>query len=71
MTKTFEQHCREARKDMAADGIYDMEDSTVYYDIAEAMLFDPEFKQMAKKRFPNVKNEQTLRECVAESMYSA
>ena len=71
MAKTFEQHCREARQDMAADGMYDMEDSTMYFDIAEAMLFDPEFKKMAKKRFPNVKSESVLRECVADSLYSA
>lgn len=70
MTKAYEQMCRECRKDMEADGLYDMTDSTVFYDIAEAMLYDPEFKKEAKKKFPTV-SDQILRECVADSIFSA
>lgn len=69
MAKTFDQMCREIRENMAADGLYNMEDSSVFYDFAEALLFDPEFKKAAKKRFPNIKNEQVLRECVADCLY--
>ena len=67
--KTFEQRCREAREDMAADGLYDMEDSSIFYDFAEAMLFEPDFKKLAKERFPNIKDESVLRECVADCLF--
>lgn len=69
-SKTFEQVCRECREDMQADGLYDMADASVYYDIAESLLYDPEFKKLAKKRFPSVKDETILRECVADSIYA-
>lgn len=69
MAKTFEQVCRDARNDMAADGIYDMGDSSVYYDFAQALLdSEPGFKQLAKKRFPDIKNDDILRECVADCL---
>ena len=69
-SKTFEQYCADVREDMQADGLYDMADASVYYDIAESLLYDPEFKKLAKKRFPSVKDATILRECVADSIYA-
>ena len=66
MANTFEQMCSDIRNDMRADGLYDMADGSVYWDIAEAMLFDPEFKRLAQQRFPLIKDDQVLRERVAD-----
>lgn len=66
MANTFEQMCSDIRNDMRADGLYDMGDESVYWDIAESMLFDPEFKRLAQRRFPLVKDDQVLRERVAD-----
>lgn len=68
--KTFNQYCAEAREDLRSDGMYDMNDASLYWDVAESMLYDPEFRKLAKAHFPNVKDETVLRECVADCIYA-
>lgn len=68
-SKTFEQYCAEVREVMR-EGLYDMADPSVYWDIAGSLLYNPEFKKLAKKRFPTVKSDTMLRECVADSIYA-
>ena len=65
MAKTYEQHMAEVREDIASEG-YEA-DICVYMDIAEALLWDPEFKALAVKRFPG-RDTMTLKECVAHSI---
>ena len=50
MSKTYQQHMAEVREDIASEG-YEA-DICIYMDIAESLLFDPEFKRLAKKQFP-------------------
>lgn len=69
MKKTYEQICREARDDIESDGIYHPIEADVLYDFAESLLGDPEFKKLAKEKFPKVR-EELLRECVADSLAS-
>lgn len=70
MTKTYEQMCREARNDIESDGIYHPIEAGILYDFAESLLDDPEFKKLARRKFPTV-SEELLRECVADSLASA
>lgn len=70
MAKTYEQMCREARNDIESDGIYHPIEAGILYDFAESLLDDPEFRKLAKAKFP-LAGDQTLRECVADSLASA
>jgi hypothetical protein len=58
---------RECRADMEADGIYDMADDAIAYDIAASLLEDPEFTKAAKKMWPG-KSADLLREIVADRL---
>lgn len=61
MAKTYAQYVAEVRGDLEG---YDA-DLCVYYDLADAMLEDKEFKQLAVKKFGNTIN---LRESVVHSL---
>ena len=63
MAQTYAQYVAGVREDMASEG-YE-EDFSVYYDIAESLLYDPEFKKLAVKKFGKISN---LREIVAHSL---
>ena len=63
MSQTYAQYVADVRADMASEGY--AEDFSIYYDIAEALLYDPEFKKLAVKKFGNISN---LREIVAHSL---
>jgi len=63
MGQTYEQYVADVRADMASEG-YE-QDFSIYYDIAECLLFDSEFKKLAIKKFGNIAN---LREIVANSL---
>jgi uncharacterized protein YutE (UPF0331/DUF86 family) len=63
MTQTYAQYVAGVREDMVSEGYG--EDFSVYYDIAESLLEDKEFKKLAVKKFGNVVN---LREIVAHSL---
>lgn len=65
MAKTYAQHMAEVRQDIESEG-YEA-DICIYLDIAESLLFDPEFKRLAMKQFPGRKG-MDLRECVAHSI---
>ena len=64
MAQTYEQAIADVRADLASEG-YEA-DICVYMDIAEALLYDPEFKALAEKRFPN-RGTMQLKECVAHT----
>jgi uncharacterized protein YutE (UPF0331/DUF86 family) len=63
MAQTYAQYVADVQSDMASEG-YEKDFST-YYDIAECLLFDPDFKKLAMKKFGNIPN---LREIVAHSL---
>mgnify|MGYP006276286687 FL=1 len=65
MTQTYEQYMAGVREDIASEG-YEA-DICIYMDIAEALLWDPEFKALAVKRFPG-RDAMTLKECVAHTI---
>ena len=65
MAQTYQQYMAGVREDLASEG-YEA-DICVYMDIAESLLFDPEFKRLAEKQFPN-RAGMELKECVAHSI---
>ena len=65
MAQTYQQYMAGVREDLASEG-YEA-DICVYMDIAEALLFDPEFKRLAEKQFPH-RAGMELKECVAHSI---
>lgn len=65
MAKTYQQYMAGVREDLASEG-YEA-DICVYYDIAESLLEDKEFKRLAKKQFPG-RDTMSLKECVAHSI---
>ena len=65
MAKTYAQHMAEVREDIASEG-YEA-DICVYMDIAEALLWDPDFRRLAEAKFPG-RDTMSLKECVAHSI---
>lgn len=63
MAQTYAQIVAGVREDMASEGY--AEDFSIYYDIAESLLEDKEFKKLAVKKFGKIAN---LREIVAHSL---
>ena len=62
----YQTEINEIREQMIADG-FEI-DFSVAMDTAQAVLFDPEFKKLAKKEFPFAKTDFQLQECVANTL---
>jgi hypothetical protein len=60
--KTYESEIAGVRQDMKDDGTYG--DTEMVFAVAEALLDDPEFKKLAKDKFPG-RSDELLKECVA------
>ena len=58
---------RECRADAEADGVYDMGDDSVAYDMAGSLLEDPAVLKAAKKLWPG-KSVDILREIIADHL---
>jgi len=68
MAKTFDQYCDDMRDDMLADGLYESQDFSIFFDIAGSMLYNPEFRKLAESQFPGGKDRVQLCEFVAHSI---
>ena len=60
--KTYEDTIKGVREDMQDEGTYG--DTEMAFAVAEALLDDPDFKKLAKAKFPG-RNDELLKECVA------
>lgn len=67
MAQTYEQYVADVKADVASEG-YE-QDIALYFDIAESLLFFPDFKALAQKRFPMCNTEWALKEAVAHTLY--
>ena len=65
MSKSYAQYIAEVRADLAEEG-YEA-DIILYFDIAESLLDDAEFKALAQAKFPG-RNDLSLKECVAHTI---
>ena len=58
---------KECRADMQSDGVYDMGDDSIAYEVAASLLQDPEVLRAAKKMWPG-KSKEILQEILADRL---